>query len=108
MKTPKVANYVDRRRDDSKTSRDRSQNPLPRVGYDGSRGPYEPPLGYLDGDLDNEIRPPYYDKRSPARVNWADSPWPNTGEGRVKRTDMKPPSFDGRDSVRTFLAKFDN
>ena len=106
VETPKVANYAGRRRDGPKTSRDRSQNSVPR--YDGSRGLYETPLDYLDGDLDKEIRPLHYDKRSPARVNWADSPWPNTGEGRVKRIEMKPPSFYGRGSVRSLLAKFDN
>ena len=69
MGTPQVANYVDQRLDGPKARGDRFQNPAPRVGYAGPRGPRGRPSDYLDGDSDNEITPPYYDKRSSACVN---------------------------------------
>ena len=62
---------------------------------------------YSDGDSGDELGPRCYDKRRPAHVICADSPRPDRG-GPREAVEMKPLSFDGRGSVRTFLAKFDN
>ena len=40
--------------------------------------------------------------------HWPDSPWPDGSRSYIKRTEIKPPRFDGRGSVLMFLAKFDN
>ena len=43
-----------------------------------------------------------------SRFEWPDSPWLSDSRPAVKRMIMKPPNFDGKGSVMTFLAKFDN
>ena len=45
---------------------------------------------------------------TPPRFEWPNSPWPSDPRSAVKRMIMKPPSFNGKGSVMTFLAKFDN
>ena len=42
------------------------------------------------------------------RVSWVDSPLPGKEVDRVKRCEIRPPSFDEKGSIRTFLAKFYN
>ena len=39
---------------------------------------------------------------------WSATPWREHERARVNRMVMKPPSFSGKGSVFTFLAKFDN
>ena len=46
--------------------------------------------------------------RDSGRCVRPDSPWPEEGGAHVKRMVMKPPSFSGKGSVRTLLAKFNN
>ena len=41
-------------------------------------------------------------------INGLISRWPEDGRAEMKRMVMKPSSFSGKGSVRTFLAKFDN
>ena len=84
------------------------RRPIPRIGYHQSKTPYGQQLHLTDGDSDEELKSRSSDEKRSTRVSWVDSPWPSMAESRVKRVEMKPPSFDGRGSVRTFLAKFEN
>ena len=69
------------------------------------RGGSEPSGCPSDSDGSDNSRPV---RRSSSRYHWPDSPWPVGSRSDVKRMEMKPPNFDGRGSVLTFLAKFDN
>ena len=104
----KVVKHADRSVNGSNSSSDRSRRPTPKVESDELRVPYEWSKGYSDCESCDEIRPRYHDKLRPAQVGWTESSWPHREEARVKRFEMKPPSFGGKCSVRTFLAKFDN
>ena len=95
--TPAGASVIDRDIDSPWTNRDGIRGLAPWTSGDGSHGP----CGQT---------PDFYDsvKRSPTRVGWVDFPWPEREWNRVQRFEMRPTSFDGKGSVRTFLAKFDN
>ena len=84
-------------------------NDSPWINGDGIRGP----ALWTSGDGSQGTcgqTPDFYDsvKRHPTTVGWVDSPWTEIEWSRVRRFEMRPPSFDGKGSVRTFLAKFDN
>ena len=70
--------------------------------------PLDGPPDYSSRDSDVDMRRSDDTGGGPRRVGRIDSPCPDREEARVKRFEMRPPSSDGKGSVRTFSTKFDN